>query len=141
MATKSEKLTPAQQKLQDYLNDYAKEDKAFAKSLSDKEKSFEKCWEYVRFKAQKQAVNGCACIEDEDVYNWAVHYYDESNKTIETEMGKSRAIESAKAKVEAQTEQRKAVAKTTKAKTKSTPKPSNRKVTVPNGGITISLFK
>ena len=133
---KSEKLTPAQQKLQDYLNDYAKSDKAFAKSLSDKEKSFEKCWEYVRFKAQKQAVNGCAVIEDEDVYNWATHYYDEPNEVIEKEIGK-KPVPQAKVATSAPTK----TATATKTKVKATAKPSNRKVTVPKGGITISLFK
>jgi len=36
-----------------------------------------KMWEYVRAEAKKQAQNGCAMIDDDEVYGWGRHYYDE----------------------------------------------------------------
>lgn len=37
---------------------------------------------FIRMEAKKQAVNGVAMIEDEVVYGWAIHYFDESNKDL-----------------------------------------------------------
>lgn len=36
-------------------------------------------FKYIEKQARKQAVNGCAMIEDQEVFGWAVHYYDEEN--------------------------------------------------------------
>lgn len=36
-------------------------------------------FKYIENQARKQAVNGCAMIEDQEVFGWAVHYYDEEN--------------------------------------------------------------
>ena len=41
-------------------------------------------WEYIKSEARKQAKNGCACIEDNQVYEWAVHYYDEDDIKVES---------------------------------------------------------
>lgn len=32
---------------------------------------------YARGEAQKLAINGCACIDDQTVFGWAVHYFEE----------------------------------------------------------------
>ena len=45
--------------------------------LNNPNKSIEKMFSYVRSKAKKKAVNGCAVISDTEVFGWAVHYYDE----------------------------------------------------------------
>lgn len=124
--TTESKLTSAQQNVMTYLKAYAEEDETFEKKIQNDEKTFEKCWEYITKKAQKQAQNGCACIEDDEVYNWATHYYDEDNEVIEKEVGIAPAP---KATV------------TTSAPTKAPKVTSTRKVSVPKGGIKISLFK
>ena len=36
-------------------------------------------FKYIENQARKQAINGCAMIEDQEVFGWAVHYYDEEN--------------------------------------------------------------
>lgn len=36
-------------------------------------------FKYIENQARKQAVNGCAMIEDQEVFGWAVHYYDEDS--------------------------------------------------------------
>lgn len=34
---------------------------------------------YIENQAKKRAVDGCAMIEDQEVFGWAVHYYDEED--------------------------------------------------------------
>lgn len=35
-------------------------------------------------KQKKQAKSNCACIDDDTVFGWAVHYYDEDDIKIKT---------------------------------------------------------
>lgn len=48
-------------------------------------KDLEKMWKYITERAKKQAVNGTAYIEDKEVYNWAIHYWDESEEDLKQE--------------------------------------------------------
>lgn len=77
MATKE--LTKSEKIVKDYLDNYAKEDEAFAKSYAKENKSFEECLKYIKQEARKQAQKGCAMIAKEEVFGWAVHYYDEDD--------------------------------------------------------------
>ena len=64
-------------KVQEYLENRAKTEAEFAAIYAKPNKSLEECWKYIVSEAKKQAVEQCACIADEDVFNWAVHYYTE----------------------------------------------------------------
>ena len=66
-------------KVQEYLENRAKNEAEFAAIYAKPNKSLEECWKYIVSEARKQAVNQCACISDEDVYNMAVHYYMEDD--------------------------------------------------------------
>ena len=48
----------------------------------NEEKSLKQMVEYIKSEAKKQAVNGMAMIEDEEVYGWAIHYFDETNEKL-----------------------------------------------------------
>ena len=48
----------------------------------NEEKSLKQMVEYIKSEAKKQAVNGMAMIEDEEVYGWAIHYFDEANEKL-----------------------------------------------------------
>lgn len=48
----------------------------------NEEKSLKQMISYIRGEAKKQAENGCAMLEDEEVYGLAIHYWDESNKDL-----------------------------------------------------------
>lgn len=48
----------------------------------NEEKSLKQMVEFIRKNAKKQAKNGMAMIEDEVVYGWAIHYFDESNENL-----------------------------------------------------------
>lgn len=51
----------------------------------NKEKDLEKMWHYITEKAREKEENGVACIEDTEVYNWAIHYWDESEENLRKE--------------------------------------------------------
>ncbi len=51
----------------------------------DENKDLQKMWNYISGRAKKQAVDGTACIEDKDVYNWAIHYWDELEEDLKKE--------------------------------------------------------
>ena len=62
-----------------YLENRALTDESVARNLKKENKSIKGCCQYITAQARKQAKNNCAMIEDEVVYGWAVHYYDEDN--------------------------------------------------------------
>lgn len=48
----------------------------------NEEKNLTDMWEFIKGEAKKKAQNGCAVIEDEEVYGLAVHYFDETNEAL-----------------------------------------------------------
>jgi hypothetical protein len=52
--------------------------------INNGKKTLQGCWSYITAEAKKQAVNGCACIEDNTVYGWAMHYFEEDSITEPT---------------------------------------------------------
>jgi hypothetical protein len=46
------------------------------------EKDLKGMIDFIRGEARKQAKDGMAMIDDEEVYGWAVHYFDESNEKL-----------------------------------------------------------
>lgn len=48
----------------------------------NKEKSLSQMIQYIKAEAKKRAINGVAVIEDEEVYNLAIHYFDEANSNL-----------------------------------------------------------
>lgn len=70
---------PSIKKIGEYLAERAKTDPSIAENLKKEQKTLDKCYTYIKNEARKQAVNECACIDDETVYGWAVHYYDEDD--------------------------------------------------------------
>lgn len=51
------------------------------KYLSE-EKSIKGMISFIKGEARKSATDGMAMIEDEVVYGWAIHYFDETNKDL-----------------------------------------------------------
>lgn len=79
--------------IQDYLKKVAEQDPVFAEKLADPNKSIDKCFEYIRSQARRQAVSGCAMIEDKVVFGWATHYYCEDK--VETPVSTALKIKKA----------------------------------------------
>lgn len=71
-------------KIGEYLLKRSLSDSSVATSIQKENKSLKECFHFIKNKAHDLATNGCACIDDETVFGWAVHYYDEDNIKIET---------------------------------------------------------
>lgn len=65
----------AQKKILDYINENASE--TLTEKINSGKKTMAGCLDYIKNEAKKQAVKGCACIEDQEVYGWAIHYFEE----------------------------------------------------------------
>lgn len=48
----------------------------------NEEKSLSQMVNFIRNEARKESTDGMAWIEDEVVYGWAIHYFDESNEKL-----------------------------------------------------------
>lgn len=70
--------------IENYLNQFAAQNLAFAKKLANPEKNIEDCVQYILSEVQKARRTGFA---DEEIYGFALHYYEEDeveiNKTSE----------------------------------------------------------
>lgn len=75
---------PAVIRIGKYLEERAKSDPSFEKILHKENKSLNECFQYIINEAKKQAKSNCACIDDDTVFGWAVHYYDEDDIKIKT---------------------------------------------------------
>lgn len=77
-----------------YLDKRAAEDELFAETYKKENKNLDECCNYVMQCAQK---GGCAGYSDDEVFGWAVHYYDEDDvKNIKAVSGKvviNRSVE------------------------------------------------
>lgn len=62
----------------------------------NEEKSLKQMINFIKSKAEKQAKNGMAMIDDEVVYGWAIHYWDETNDLLglcKEKIAKSNVLE------------------------------------------------
>ena len=66
-----------------HLDKMAEQDAAFKARYELENKTLDTCVKYIFQEAQKQKTGNCAAIEDDVVYGWAVHYYQEDNLTID----------------------------------------------------------
>lgn len=64
----------------------------------NEEKNLDNMMNYINKQAKEQAINNVAIIEDNQVYNWAIEYFDKSDKDLEIE--KQSQIEIPKLKQE-----------------------------------------
>lgn len=69
-----------------YLDKRASEDELFAVTYQKENKNLDECCNYVMECAKK---GGCSAYSDNEVFGWAVHYYDEDDiKNIKPIAGK-----------------------------------------------------
>lgn len=66
--------------IKDYIESACKTDAVLAGKYEKSGKDIEGCCKYIKSEARKQAKNGCAAIKDDEVFGWAVHYFDEGLK-------------------------------------------------------------
>ena len=71
----------AREIIKKHLEDMASRDANFRARYEDKDKSLDECLKYITEQARKQSVNRIACITSDEVFGWAVHYYQEKEVT------------------------------------------------------------
>lgn len=67
--------------IKNHLDQLAKEDKLFAKSYANEEKSISECIQFILGEVRK---SGNCAFSDDEVYSMAIHYYDEKDLKIES---------------------------------------------------------
>lgn len=75
--TEEKKLNAAEQRVKDYLDDYARNDKQFAKKYQQSGKTIKGCFSYILKEARKMGSQ--VFCDDQEVFNWAIHYFDEDS--------------------------------------------------------------
>ena len=50
-----------------------------AEKINSGTKTLADCWEFITECARKEAKNGCACIRDDVVFGWAIHFFEEDS--------------------------------------------------------------
>jgi hypothetical protein len=65
--------------IKDYLNKYAIEDPFFAENYSKENKNIDDCCNYIIGEVHKSGCNG---FTDDEIFNMAIHYYDEDNLEV-----------------------------------------------------------
>lgn len=70
----------------------ARQDSCLADHIVKSEKMFSDCWKYVRQKARKLSISGCACVSENDVLTWMVHFYLEDGKPEDMKTEKPSAV-------------------------------------------------
>lgn len=72
-----------------YLEQRAAQEPTFAEKMKNPQKSLEECCDYILYAAKN---GGCAGYTDDEVFGWAVHYYDEENLSFEEIKGQVQVI-------------------------------------------------
>lgn len=69
-------------------------------SLKKEHKSLKEMWNYIVSTAKKLAeTENCLCVDDDVVFGWAVHYYDEDNITVDS-VPKAKVVTDSKSKTD-----------------------------------------
>ena len=74
---KLEAKNPPQELVKKYLEENVSD--VLAEKINNGTKTLQGCWNFIVGEAKKKAVQGCACIEDREVFGWAVHYFEEDS--------------------------------------------------------------
>lgn len=75
--------------IKNYLDKRAESDRLFAVSYKKENKSIQECCKYIYSQAKKLLAKGgnAVGVDDDTVYGWAVHYYDEDDIKVENVKG------------------------------------------------------
>lgn len=72
---------PFKAAIKSYFDSRAASDELFARSYAKENKNLDECCQYILSEAKKQG--NMVAMTDEEVYNLAVHYYDEDDLKVE----------------------------------------------------------
>jgi len=114
--------------IQTYLDERGKQDPLFADTLKKEKKNIDDCINYIFSEVKK---SGCHGFDDQEIYNMAVHYYDEDDINVDKKAVNGRvlvnhSIPAPKSKILKSTEATQVVAKTAAHVKKSKPLIANQ---------------
>lgn len=90
-----------EEKIKKYLAQRSLTDDSVARNMKKPGKSIKGCCDYIMQQARKAAKKGnFAMVEDDVVYGWAVHYFDEDNLQEDKQPVPTTKVIVAKEKVE-----------------------------------------
>ena len=110
-----------------YLEKRAKEDSLFAISYKKENKNLDECIQYILNEVYKSKCNG---YTDEEIYNIAVHYYDEDDIKVDKKSANMRVVVNHSARPD------KTAAKTEKSK----PVRAKKQKVEPANQLSLNLF-
>lgn len=102
------------QAIANYLLERIETDECLKAKLEETNKTLKGCVDYVKSEAKKQAEDGVAMIEDNQVYDWCVHYFLEDNLDFEPKAKENK--EDKKEKIEEEVAKEKKKTKDSKPK-------------------------
>ena len=70
---------PSQELVKRYLEENVSD--ILAEKINNGKKTLQGCWNFIVSEAKKKAVSNCACIEDRELFGWAIHYFEEDSIT------------------------------------------------------------
>ena len=108
----------------EYLLDKFKSDLPLALAYQERKITLDKIFDYVRAQAQAQAQNGCAMVEDNEVFGWVLHYVQDEKIKITEDTDLTLGEEKAKAETPKTT---KTKAEKPKTETKKQAEPKEKK--------------
>ena len=76
----SSKDKGAIQTIGEHLKKIAITDPEFEKKVLESGKTLDDCFKYITNEARRYVKHNCAMVHDEEVFGWAVHFYDEGGK-------------------------------------------------------------
>lgn len=103
--------------IKNYLDKRAESDRLFAESYKKENKSIQECCKYIYSQAKKLLAKGgnAVGVDDDTVFGWAVHYYDEDDIKVENVKGIVETVAPVKASVKLEkTVEQKTIRKKTK---------------------------
>lgn len=80
--------TESEERVLDYLRGNVSE--SLAERINAGSKTLADCWKFITDEARKRAKNGCACIEDTEVYGWAIHFFEEDGISVKAPVRKTQ---------------------------------------------------
>lgn len=80
-----------QERVLKYLEENASD--TLTEKINGGNKTMAGCWTYIVSRARSLAKNSCACVEDAEVYGWAVHYFEEDDLSKEKSTQKTEEVD------------------------------------------------
>ena len=82
----------------DYLKKKSENDEVFKSKLNNEKKNVEEMMQFIFGKAKAKANENVAIIQDNEVYGWAIHYFDEDNLVVKNNEYKAKVSSTKKDK-------------------------------------------